>query len=116
MKRQLAAFIFSLAFFSLAAFAANRQDDKIVITGIDQDVVVECEGKGVEVSGSSHKIKLIGNCPDVKVTGTGHLVSIERATSIRVGGVDNAITYKTSSNGKRPKITNSGVNNSVKKE
>lgn len=113
MKKQLSAALFTLV---LATSLTNAQDEKIRISGVTQDVTQECDGKGVVVSGSSNTVKLTGDCPDVTVSGTGNKVSIDTASSIRVSGAGNAITYRSTSKGKSPKISNSGVDNSVKKE
>ena len=116
MKKQLLALMFAFVFVLLGALTTKAQDDTIIVRGTDQNVTHDCEGRDVMVSGISHLIRLVGDCPNVTVSGTDNRVYIEMATVIRVSGVDNVITYRRSANGKRPKISNSGVNNSVRKE
>lgn len=93
----------------------NKQDDKISISGVEQQVTTECDGKAVSVSGTTNIITLTGYCPRVTVTGTNNKVSIEKTVRITVSGASNIITYQEAVNRKNAIISKSGVNNSVRK-
>jgi hypothetical protein len=82
-------------------------------SGVGRVETIECQGQAVEVSGTSHDLTLLGECPHVEVNGVGNTVRVELARHIEVSGINNKVIWSQGISG-RPQIEQSGVNNIVR--
>lgn len=89
--------------------------EPFTVGGIKKSAAHACsEGEAVEVSGITNVVTLTGSCGAVKVTGQGHVVTLETVASIEVSGQKNQVTWQQAAVGKKPKVAVSGQNNVVK--
>ncbi|MFP2924686.1 DUF3060 domain-containing protein [Pyxidicoccus sp. 3LG] len=90
-------------------------DTSLSVVDSGRTATLDCgQGGEVSISGSSNKISLTGECKSVSVSGSDNKVQMETVGRIDVSGTDNAITWKKGlAQGKKPKISNSGVDNRV---
>ena len=89
----------------------HAQIQREAVGGVE---TIHCQGKSVDVRGTSYDLTLLGECPDVDVSGTGNVVRIERAGRIQVTGMNNKVIWTESLQGERPTIKRTGLGNSVK--
>jgi hypothetical protein len=89
----------------------HAQIERSAVGGVE---TIQCNGQSVDVKGTSYNLTLLGECPDVDVSGTGNVVKIERAGRIKVTGVNNRVVWMESLQGDRPTIAQTGLGNSVK--
>jgi hypothetical protein len=98
--------------------SASADDKEVSINGSNRTVTHACTAdapKRVTISGNQHTITITGACDDVIVSGMRHTVTIESAAAITVSGMENKVMYKSGIGKKKPKITTSGMKNSVVK-
>lgn len=96
------------------AFQAGTRSGASV-NGVEQAHRIDCGGQPAEVSGSGNRIDFVGNCPGLTVNGVDNQISIilPAGAPLRVSGVDNVVTWRTSGQGK-PRISVQGVDNQVR--
>ncbi len=75
---------------------------------------IDCNGLNVAIKGMSNRYTLRGECPRVDVQGTTNKVLVETAGRIHVDGVGNEVVWAKALSGERPRIVNSGLNNTVR--
>jgi Protein of unknown function (DUF3060) len=91
----------------------------------DDDGTFEVSGMGIKVShvckanedvaveGQGHQIWLKGSCRTIKVEGMNNTVISEKVAFVKVEGTGNHVTFRSGLNGNKPKISNSGLNNTA---
>ena len=80
-----------------------------------QTSTIACGGGKVAVNGNDNKITVTGPCRELSVMGNQNSVTIESVAMIQVMGNQNKVVWKRAENQKKPKISNLGNKNSVKK-
>jgi len=86
----------------------------VTVNGTENSVTVTGSCKSVTINGTGNKVTL-EYAGAVTVGGTENKVTIVNTGAITVGGTENNITYKMGLDGKAPKISNSGTDNTVLK-
>lgn len=96
--------------------SSGSKSNTITITGNGNgNEVYDANGKTVFVSGNSHKIRLTGNAAKIVVSGNTNVVTADGASQIDASGNTNKVIYNNLVNGKKPAISITGHDNSVKK-
>jgi hypothetical protein len=70
----------------------------------------------VQVNGSGHDLTVTGECESVEVNGAGNTVRVEAAGVLKVSGMSNSVTWKRGIGTAKPKVSRSGLNNSVRQD
>ena len=109
----LVVLVISFCFGGVASTANKR--DELHIRGSAESSTHECKGRNVHISGSMNKITLNGVCPTVHVSGSGNEVLIDTVGTIKVSGASNKVFWQKAANGKKPNISNPGINNTIAK-
>ncbi|QLL07998.1 DUF3060 domain-containing protein [Mycobacterium vicinigordonae] len=81
----------------------------VVVSGINENRTIACDGNTVTVSGISNTVTLTGHCASVAVSGLQNVVTIDTTDSIDASGLNNKVTFRSGA----PKISNSGSGNVV---
>ena len=68
----------------------------------------------VSINGSATTVS-IESALKVSVNGAGNAVSVDAADKISVNGTKNSVTYKGAVTKKKPKVSKTGIGNSVKR-
>lgn len=89
--------------------AAVPAAEPVIISGINENRSVSCDGNEITVSGISNTVTITGHCATVTVSGLQNIVTVETSDAIDASGLNNKITYHSGS----PKISKSGSNNVV---
>ncbi|MDQ8756208.1 DUF3060 domain-containing protein [Sphingosinicella sp. LHD-64] len=82
-------------------------------TGSNRQAILDCRGGTIEVVGARNDLGVRGPCRKVSVTGAGNIVVIERVLSIEVSGAMNRVTWRERMDGRSPRISRTGVGNTV---
>jgi hypothetical protein len=89
----------------------------IEVNGSGSTRTIRCGPKGqLEINGSGHHLTVTGECESVEVNGTGNTVSVEATAVLDVNGVGNAVTWKRGVGAAKPKVSRTGLNNTVSQE
>ena len=83
--------------------------NNLSVVGINENRTIACTGGTVTVSGVSNTVVITGHCASLIVSGFENTVTVHAADAIEASGLNNNVTYQSGS----PKITKSGVSNSV---
>ena len=88
---------------------------KLTLTGMSESATFPCGGREVEIvkDATANNYTLTGECKKLTVDGVSNTVNVEKAGEISVKGVSNKVTYGEGLNGKKPKISKTGVSTSV---
>jgi len=84
---RLAALIALAALSPLAATA-----EELTVEGADLQRAIACDGEDVGIYGADNQIDLTGNCGNVLVYGSKHVVTFEHAASLTVSGMNHITT------------------------
>jgi hypothetical protein len=99
--------------------AVSAAPPEFVITGDDSDARYECWGTtaaaGVVITGSNNTVKLIGTCGALTINGNRNTVASDTIGDIVIKGRENTVTYKKAAKGAKPKVSDLGKDNKVKK-
>ena len=84
------------------------------VSGIGQQLEIDCRGQRATVSGTDHRITFVGDCPSLSVSGMNNTVSvvIPGGGGISVSGSNNNVRWQSTGNG-RPSISVTGSGNRV---
>lgn len=88
-------------------------DPEFSVTGSGNQVTVTGACKAVDVMGSGNEVT-IEISTKVSVTGSGNKVHVDAADRISLTGSSNQLTWKKGIKGKKPKVSRTGVGNTVK--
>lgn len=90
-------------------------DDPLILGETSDFKTIPCNGREIEVSedATASTYKLTGECKKITVDGVSNKVTVEKVGEIVVKGTSNALIYNEGIDGKKPKITKTGVSTSV---
>ncbi len=90
-------------------------DDPLMLSETSDFKTIPCNGREIEVSedATANNFKLTGECKKITVDGVSNTVTVEKVGEIIVKGTSNKVTYGEEIDGKKPKITKTGVSTSV---
>ncbi len=97
----------SLAGAPLASLAASD-----VVVGSNQNRAYDCRG-GVATVDGGFNVLTLRNCSELVVNGGDNTIDAGVVERIRVTGADNRITWTESADGRRPRIVNEGLGNTI---
>ena len=86
---------------------------QVTITGDHQKLTHDCKGRGFAILGDSNEITLNGECDGLVVSGDRNKIDVEAVSAINASGDENRITWGRGTNGKNPKILNTGTKNVI---
>jgi hypothetical protein len=109
------ALAFAASIYSVGAATAQTAGNQAGFVNSGQTATLDCFGGKAEIMGSSNKLTITGRCSALELAGSGNTITIEFAAGATVSfvGSSNAITW-TSADGKAPKVTYIGSNNTMK--
>ena len=84
-----------------------------LITGAGETGTYDCRGRGVTITGASNKIRLVGRCTSVQVTGALNEVTVDSVGSIVVSGTQSKVIWRSGLDGGRPDVNVTGFGSSV---
>ena len=67
----------------------------------------------VEVNGQGHTLTFTGPCRTLRVNGQGNTVTTDQAANIFANGMNNTVSWKNGADGKKPKLSISGIGNAA---
>jgi Protein of unknown function (DUF3060) len=82
---------------------------EVTINGMSENKSIACTNNAVIVNGISNTITITGHCTSLLVSGMKNAVVVDTADTIEATGLNNQVTYHSGS----PKITNTGMSNTV---
>lgn len=90
-------------------------DDPLVFSETSDFKMIPCNGREIEITedATTSTYKLTGECKKITVDGVSNKVTVEKVGEIIVNGTSNAVIYGEGIDGKKPKITKTGVSTSV---
>jgi len=83
----------------------------ITVSGVGADRTVACTGNVVMISGVDNTVVLTGRCTRVEVSGIENRVNIGEAAAIVVSGLNNEVRFRSGT----PELTKSGVGNTLER-
>ncbi len=93
--------------------AATISHAQVKVTGSNERRSIECNGGTVSIIGGANELTLRGACKKVDITGAGNTVAIESVGAIEVSGANNRITWQDGLDGRRPRVSRTGLGNVV---
>jgi hypothetical protein len=97
--------------------AENRlfNDDPLILSSTSDYKAIPCNNREIEITreATSNNFKLTGECKKISVDGVSNDVTVEKVGEIIVKGTSNKVIYGEGIDGKKPKITKTGVSNAV---
>lgn len=90
-------------------------EDPLILSETSDTKTIPCNNREIEVSedATASNYKLTGECKKVTVAGVSNKVSVEKVGEIVVSGSSNKVIYGEGLEGKKPKITKTGVSTEV---
>lgn len=89
-------------------------DGKWVVQGQGREEAHVCAAnEDIEVNGQGHTLTFTGPCRTIRVNGQGNTVTTDAAANIVANGMNNTVSWKNGTDGKKPKISVSGIGNAV---
>lgn len=79
------------------------------VAGVGGNRTIECGDHDVSVSGVDNTVVVTGHCNLVDVSGVGNTVVLDSADAIDVSGLNNKVTFHSGT----PRLSNSGLNNTL---
>jgi hypothetical protein len=81
--------------------------------GSGRTTTITCSNETTRVDGVGERVRLVGECRAVVVSGSGNRVLVERVGSLNVSGMNNEVRWERSLEGDAPRVVTSGIKNSV---
>jgi hypothetical protein len=90
-------------------------DDPLILSEVSDFKTIPCNNREIEISedATASNYKLTGDCKKVTVAGVSNKVTVDKVGEIIVSGSSNKVVYSEGLDGKKPKITKSGISTSV---
>ena len=87
----------------------------LILTGTSDSSKIPCGGRVVEIdeTATANDYTLTGECKKITVDGVSNSVTAEKVGEIVVKGSSNKVVYVEGLDGKKPKISNTGVSTTV---
>jgi hypothetical protein len=97
--------------------AENRllTEDPLILSSTSDLKTIPCNNREIEITNdaTSNNFRLTGECKKVTVDGVANDVKVEKVAEIIVKGTSNKVSYGEGVDGKKPKITKTGISTSV---
>ncbi len=97
--------------------AENRllTEDPLILSSTSEFKTIPCNNREIEITSetTSNNFKFTGECKKITVDGVSNEVTVEKVAEIIVKGTSNKVTYGEGIDGKKPKITKTGISTSV---
>ena len=109
------ALVLAASIYSVGTATAQTAGNQAGFVSSGQTATLDCNGGKAEIIGSNNKLTITGRCSALELAGSGNAITIEFAAGATIDfvGSGNTITW-TSVDGKAPKITYIGSNNTMK--
>ena len=93
-------------------------ENPLIFSETSESKTIPCNNREIEVSedATASNYKLTGECKKVTVAGVSNKVTVEKVGEIIVSGSSNKVIYGEGLEGKKPKITKTGISTSVDSE
>lgn len=87
----------------------------LLLSGTNEFSKIPCGGRVVEIdeTATANDYTLTGECKKITVDGVSNEINVEKVGEIVVKGSSNKVIYTEGLDGKKPKITNSGVSSVI---
>jgi Protein of unknown function (DUF3060) len=82
----------------------------VIVSGVNESRTLACTDNNVTVSGVNMNVTISGHCTTLAVTGMQNVITMDTADTIDVSGINNKVTWHSGS----PKVSNSGLQNTVR--
>ncbi len=102
------------AFAFVAGLTASPARGPIEISGVEHQRSIDCEGRDVVVDGVDHVLTFTGACASLTLSGSGSkiVIDLKPGAVVEVNGTDQSVRWRSA---KPPRVSVSGVDNSVSK-
>ncbi|WP_341669432.1 DUF3060 domain-containing protein [Alcaligenes sp. SDU_A2] len=70
----------------------TAQANALELDGINVQRTIPCQGRDINISGNANKLQLTGPCGRVDVAGSEHVITLERANALDIGGIEQKIS------------------------
>lgn len=90
-------------------------EDPLILSFTSDYKTIPCNNREIEIldDATSNTFKFTGECKKITVDGVSNKVTLEKVGEIIVIGTSNRVIYGEGIDGKKPKITKTGVSNYV---
>lgn len=90
-------------------------EDPLILSDVSDIRTIPCNNREIEITddATSSNIKLTGECRKITVAGVSNRVTVDKVGEIVVSGSSNKVVYTEGLDGKKPKITKTGVSTSI---
>ena len=90
-------------------------EDPLILAETSDYKTIPCNNREIEISedATASSYKLTGECKKITVNGVSNKVTVEKVGEIVVSGSSNKVIYGEGLEGKKPKITKTGISTSV---
>ena len=95
--------------------SSEKDSGPLIFSESSLTTAYSCNGREVEFEDSStaNSIALTGECAKLVVDGVSNTINVDKVGEIVVKGISNRVVYGEGLDGKKPKITKSGVSTEV---
>ncbi|MFN7942888.1 MAG: DUF3060 domain-containing protein [Thermoanaerobaculia bacterium] len=103
-----------LALALTAALSTGPANAAIEVKGDGLHRTVDCgDGGRVVVTGSRNDLVFTGRCAKITLSGEGHHLRVAALGALAMSGLNHRVEWESAIGGGRPKVEDSGLNNSV---
>lgn len=90
-------------------------EDPLILSVTNDIKTIPCNNREIEIlkEATSNTFNFTGECKKITVTGVSNKVTVDKVGEIIVNGTSNDVFYGDGIDGKKPKITKTGISNSV---
>lgn len=90
-------------------------EDPLILSNTSEFKTIPCNGREIEIlkDATSNTFKLTGECKKITVDGVSNEITVDKVGEIVVTGTSNKVIYGEGIDGKKPKISKSGISTSV---
>lgn len=90
-------------------------EDPLILSEVSDIKTIPCNNREIEISedATASNYKLTGDCKKVTVNGVSNKVTVDKVGEIVVSGSSNKVVYTEGLDGKKPKITKTGISTAV---
>jgi hypothetical protein len=95
------------------ALGATPAAAQIQVSGSGRQATLDCNGGTAAITGGGNELRIRGPCRKVAVTGARNTIVIESVGAIELSGAMNHVTWLQGLEGRSPRISRTGVGNTV---
>lgn len=90
-------------------------EDPLILSEVSDFQTIPCNNREIEITedATASNYKLTGECKKITVAGVSNKVTVDKVGEIVVSGSSNKVVYGEGLDGKKPKITKTGISTSV---